>query len=71
MRCRFVAPRIPVELIYCKRIYNVLKAKFHYAIQVCDLVANLVCDLVADLLARVVIGQIPPITDHVYDRSQT
>jgi len=29
-----------------------IKAKFHYAIQVADLVADLVCGLIADLLAR-------------------
>jgi len=28
---------------------KLLKAKFHYAMQVADLVADLVCDLVADL----------------------
>jgi len=30
---------------------RLLKAKFHYAIQVADLVVDLICDLVADLLA--------------------
>jgi len=31
---------------------STVKASFHYAIQIADLVADLVCDQVADLLAR-------------------